>query len=137
MATPVPPPPPPPLDARGLPVGYAIKRDLEVTPREVRDMRAARRAFVLLDCRLASEHATARIEGSTLIPLAEVEQRLDELECDGPEARSTEIVVHCHHGVRSLRVTNALRAHGFTNVRSMAGGIDLWSIDIDSKVPRY
>jgi rhodanese-related sulfurtransferase len=118
-------------------VGYGFKSDREVTPREVRDMRAARRSFVLLDCRLPAEHATARIEGSTLIPLAEVERRLDELECEGAEPRSTEIVVHCHHGVRSLRVTNALRAHGFTNVRSMAGGIDLWSIDIDPKVPRY
>jgi monothiol glutaredoxin len=36
-----------------------------------------------------------------------------------------------------MNVTLQLRAHGFTNVRSMAGGIDLWSVDIDPSVPRY
>ena len=47
------------------------------------------------------------------------------------------IVVYCHHGVRSLYVTVALRRLGFQDVRSLAGGIDLWSRDIDASVPRY
>ncbi len=47
------------------------------------------------------------------------------------------IVVYCHHGVRSLEVTLALRRAGFDDVRSLAGGIDAWSRMIDAAVPRY
>jgi rhodanese-related sulfurtransferase len=47
------------------------------------------------------------------------------------------VVCYCHHGMRSLDVTVWLRAQGVENVRSLAGGIDRWSMEIDSKVPRY
>lgn len=91
---------------------------------------------LLLDCRREHEWRTARIEGSVLIPMNEVAMRLDEIE--GPDGeRDRPIVVHCHGGRRSLKVTALLRAAGFSDVRSMAGGIELWSIDIDPGVPRY
>ena len=51
--------------------------------------------------------------------------------------RARQIIVHCHHGVRSLHVTRWLRARGFTAVQSMAGGIDAWSLTIDPATPRY
>ena len=47
------------------------------------------------------------------------------------------IVVHCHHGMRSLRVTQWLREKGFVAVTSMRGGIDAWGADVDPAVPRY
>ncbi|MEZ6116128.1 MAG: rhodanese-like domain-containing protein [Pirellulaceae bacterium] len=47
------------------------------------------------------------------------------------------IVVHCHHGGRSLRVTEWLLAQGFPNVQNMTGGIDAWSEQIDPTVPKY
>jgi rhodanese-related sulfurtransferase len=123
-----------------LPLGYAFQRDWEVTPREVRDMLAGKAngdgEVLLLDCRRPEEWNTARIEGSTLIPMDEVAMRLDEIEGPGGE-RDRPIVVHCHGGKRSLKVTALLRAAGFSDVRSMAGGIELWSIDIDPGVPRY
>jgi rhodanese-related sulfurtransferase len=127
-----------PLDARGLPAGYPFKSDWEITPRRVKAMldSSARTDFILLDCRRPEERQAASIEGSTHIPMSDLEQRLDELESDAG-ARTAPIVVYCHHGVRSMRVTGTLRAHGFTDVRSMAGGIDLWSADIDPRVPRY
>lgn len=131
-----------PLDQRGLPIGYPYKPDWEVTPRETKAMLMARQQntpgseFTLLDCRLPEEFQLARINGSVLIPLQELEKRTDELEGDDGE-KDRPIVVLCHHGRRSLRATGALRAMGFTNVRSMAGGIDLWSIDIDRAVQRY
>lgn len=126
-----------PLDQHGLPHGYPYKPEWEVTPRETHvAMRAESTRLVLLDCRRPDEHQVARIEGSVLIPLSELEKRADELE-DDDGSRSQPIIVHCHHGQRSLRATSTLRALGFTNVRSMAGGIDLWSIDIDPRVPRY
>jgi rhodanese-related sulfurtransferase len=133
-------PPVPALDGRGLPQGYPYQPDWEVTPREVKD-RLARRAagttdFLLLDCRKEEEWRTARIDGAVLVPLPEIPMRLEEIE--GPDgSRDRPIVVHCHTGRRSLKATALLRAAGFSDVRSMAGGIELWSIDIDPAVPRY
>ena len=51
--------------------------------------------------------------------------------------KQKEIVVHCHHGGRSLKVTHWLRGQGFANVKSMAGGIDLWAIEIVPKRAFY
>jgi rhodanese-related sulfurtransferase len=128
----------PALDPRGLPVGYPFKPDWEITPRETKRLRdgAPTSPIILLDCRRPDEWAATRIQGAKHIPMADIERRADELESDDG-SRDTPIVVHCHHGVRSLKVTGALRALGFTNVRSMAGGIDLWSVDVDPQVPRY
>src|SRR5262245_46143172 len=89
--------------------------------------------FVLLDCRETSEVATARIAGSQHIPMREIPSRLAELE----PHKSGRIVVHCHHGGRSLRVTQYLRQQGFDQVQNLAGGIDAWSLQIDPSVPRY
>ena len=91
------------------------------------------RGVLLLDCRTPEEHATARIAGAVLIPMQELPDRLAELE----PHRGAEILVHCHHGMRSLRVTHWLRERGFPHVRSMAGGIEAWSTDVDPTVPRY
>ncbi len=89
--------------------------------------------ILLLDCREPDEYALAKIEGSKLIPMGEILSRIDELE----PYRDRRIVVHCHHGGRSMRVTQALRSRGFSQVQNMAGGIDAWSCEIDAKVPRY
>ncbi len=128
----------PALDSRGLPAGYPFKPDWEVTPRETKRQldSAPADSFVLLDCRRPEEWQATRIAGAKHIPMTDIERRADELESDAG-TRDTPIVVHCHHGMRSLKVTAALRAMGFTNVRSMAGGIDLWSVDVDPTVARY
>ena len=128
----------PPLDARGLPRGYPFKPEWEVTPRQTKEQldATAAKPFILLDCRRPEEWQTTRIAGARHIPMADIERRADELESD-EGTRDTPIVVHCHHGMRSLKVTGALRAMGFTDVRSMAGGIDLWSVDVDPSVTRY
>lgn len=89
--------------------------------------------FLLLDCRERDEHATAHISPAELVPMSELAARVGELEA----YRNKDIVVHCHHGGRSLRVTHWLREQGFARVQSMAGGIDAWSQEIDPQVPRY
>jgi rhodanese-related sulfurtransferase len=88
---------------------------------------------LLLDCRTAEEYALAKIEGAVLIPMQEIAERLSELE----PWREKPIIAHCHHGVRSLRVTHFLREKGFSQAQSMKGGIDAWSVEIDPSVPRY
>jgi len=121
------------LDARGLPEGYPFNPEWEVSPRELRDLLQAPDAPLVLDVRTEQERAIACIAGSVLVPLAELESRIEELRAheDRP------IVTQCHHGVRSLRAAAALRRAGFEQVRSLAGGIHLWSVDIDPSVPIY
>jgi rhodanese-related sulfurtransferase len=76
------------------------------------------------------QRALARIEGSRLIPMGELPERLSELD---PAA---ETVVICHHGNRSDYVTQALARAGFANVLDLEGGLDAYS-DVDPSVPRY
>lgn len=89
--------------------------------------------FVFIDCREQEEHAVVRIDGANLIPMSEFAQRFTEL----TPHREQEIVIHCHHGGRSLRVAMWLREQGFPRALSMAGGIDLWAVEIDPALPRY
>jgi rhodanese-related sulfurtransferase len=90
-------------------------------------------ALLLLDCRTPEEHAVANIAGSLLLPMQELSERVAELSAwkDKP------IIVHCHHGMRSLRVAKWLREQGFSLAQSMQGGIDAWSTDVDPSTPRY
>jgi rhodanese-related sulfurtransferase len=90
-------------------------------------------APLLLDCRTPEEHATARIAGAMLVPMQELPERLAELEAFRPAT----VVVHCHHGMRSLKVARWLRDRGFSRAVSMRGGIEAWSLEIDPAVPRY
>lgn len=96
--------------------------------------------YLVLDCRLPEEFEVARVEGSVLIPLHELEGRLDEVE-DALEERGVEkdapFAVLCHHGVRSLRAALLLQQHGFTGARSVFGGIDLWAREVDRRIPEY
>lgn len=105
---------------------------LEVTTVELTQLRADAE-LLLLDCREPDEYAIARIAGSRLIPMQEIPSRLDELE----SWREKPLVVHCHHGVRSLRVVEFLRSKGFATAQSLAGGIEAWSLQVDHEVPRY
>ena len=89
--------------------------------------------FLFIDCREQQEYDTVKIEGATLIPMGQLPERLSELESH----KDGEIVIHCHHGGRSLNVANWLKQRGFANPLSMAGGIDVWAQEIDTSLPRY
>jgi rhodanese-related sulfurtransferase len=123
------------LDQRGLPVGYPYRADDEITPREVAALPAG--SALLLDVRTQLEADICKLADSKLLPLQVLEAKLDELKADVDDKLDAPIVVYCHHGRRSLTATFMLRAAGFTNVRSMAGGIDLWSRAVDPKMPTY
>jgi rhodanese-related sulfurtransferase len=130
--------PAPSLDARGLPLGYTFKPDWEVTPRDAANALQQPEAVrpLLVDCRRDDEWAFNRITGAVHMPLADLERRADEL-ADDQGHKTRPIIVQCHHGARSLRAAAALRALGFSDVKSLAGGIELWSLTIDPTVPRY
>ncbi|MEK6526703.1 MAG: rhodanese-like domain-containing protein [Nitrospirota bacterium] len=102
-----------------------------ITPRELKDRLDKGDKLFILDVREPWEYSMAKIEGSVLIPLGTLPQSLDKLD------RNTEIVAHCHHGMRSADAAGFLLQQGFTNVKNLVGGIDAWSIQVDSTVPRY
>jgi len=104
---------------------------VEIAAAELKREWIANPNLVLIDVREPHEYAIARIDGARLIPLSELPGRLPEI-----DARA-EIVTHCHHGMRSLAALELLRGAGFANVRSLQGGIDAWSVDVDPEVPRY
>jgi rhodanese-related sulfurtransferase len=89
--------------------------------------------LVLLDVRQPEEHATAALPGSVLIPLNELPVRAAEI--DVPVG--AQLVVYCHHGIRSRSAAALLERLGIDDVVSLAGGIDAWSLRIDPRVPRY
>ncbi|MCH2170776.1 molybdopterin-synthase adenylyltransferase MoeB [Myxococcota bacterium] len=105
----------------------------EVAAMELRNRLDSGERLLLLDVRDADEYETARIEGSVRIPLAQLELELDQI----AEWKEEPLVVHCHKGGRSASACRMLEAHGFRNVRNLAGGIDAWSLTVDSSVPRY
>jgi rhodanese-related sulfurtransferase len=86
----------------------------------------------LIDVREPWEYSTAHIEDSLLMPMGEVPSRAHQ-ELD-PDDR---LLILCHHGARSLSVTNWLRQQGFEAAQSVAGGIDAWSCEANTQIPRY
>jgi rhodanese-related sulfurtransferase len=87
--------------------------------------------LLLLDVREPFEFTHGHIADSLLIPLNQVPQRLQELDIE------KEIVVVCHHGMRSMQAANFLNKVGFKNISNLAGGIDAWSLECDNSIPRY
>ena len=110
--------------------------DPEITPQDYARIRSlpqlSSEAPILLDVREPWEFQTASLPGSLLMPMGDVPSRAH-AELD-PDAH---IVVLCHHGQRSLSVAMWLRGQGFERAQSLAGGIDGWSREIDTTVPRY
>ena len=90
-------------------------------------------AIVLIDCREPNEWETAKIDGAVPMPMRNWQEECSRL----TDFAGKPLVVHCHHGGRSLRVANWLRENGFPNAQNMTGGIDAWSSKIDPSVPQY
>jgi adenylyltransferase/sulfurtransferase len=102
----------------------------EITVEELKAKLDKKEKFVLLDVREPHEYEIAKIPGSKLIPLGELDKRVGELD------KSSKLVVHCKMGGRSARAVQLLRAQGF-DATNVAGGIHDWSERIDPSVPLY
>ncbi len=102
--------------------------EIEIEPQEAKKLLAA--GAVLVDVRRLDEIEIAKISGSVHIQLDTLPQNFTNLD------KSKLIITHCHHGVRSLHAARFLCQKGF-RARSLAGGIEKWSLEIDAGVQRY
>jgi rhodanese-related sulfurtransferase len=105
--------------------------ELEITPADVKARMDRGEKLVLVDVRELWEHQLGRIEGAMLVPLGSLAASLQTL----PDV--DEVICYCHHGVRSLDAAAWLRFQGIGKAKSLSGGIERWSVEVDPKVPRY
>jgi len=105
--------------------------DLEITPADVKTRLDRGEKLFLVDVREPWEYEVCRIEGAQLVPLGTLAANVNSL----PD--SEEVICYCHHGMRSLDAAAWLRFQGVARAKSLAGGIERWSLEIDPSVPRY
>ncbi|MDO8428951.1 MAG: rhodanese-like domain-containing protein [Candidatus Diapherotrites archaeon] len=96
----------------------------EISCEELNEKLKSKKKPFLLDVRTSEEYAKAHLEDSKLIPIQEFAERINELPAD----KTTEIVVYCHYGGRSTRVMQFMKTQGFTNVKSLEGGLSFWEL---------
>lgn len=102
-----------------------------ITPRALRELLGGKSSITLIDVREPYEWNIGHIEGARLLPLGSLSGALASID------NGADVVVYCHHGMRSEMAAYALRDAGVRRVRNLIGGIDRWSAEVDPKVPRY
>jgi adenylyltransferase/sulfurtransferase len=105
----------------------------ELTPEQLKQRIDTGEPLTLLDVREAFEWDIANLaaSGATLVPLGDLADRMGELDPDA------DVVVYCRTGGRSLAAARHLRAHGFTRVWNLKGGINGWAAEVDPELPTY
>jgi rhodanese-related sulfurtransferase len=86
---------------------------------------------LLVDVREPWEFAHCRIDGSHNIPMSRIPASLEAID------RESDIVVICHHGVRSWRVGRFLEMQGCARIHNLQGGVDSWAKTVDPAMPTY
>ena len=103
----------------------------EYTVQEVAEMLKLPNPPQLIDTRESPEWDIAHLPGSQPLTHSFIDDVLTGWD------KTTPIVTVCHHGVRSLNMAKFLKQQGFTNVRSMRGGVEAWALEIDRTMQRY
>ena len=116
----------PPADWFAAPEGVPT-----ISVRELKTKMDMKEALTLIDVREPYEYEIARIDGSRLIPLGELETHVSDL------PRTGTLILQCHSGGRSEQAVKILQEAGFENAVNLAGGIEAWSVEVDPAVPRY
>lgn len=109
----------------------SLNAKIHIEPAELKELLHGPKPPRLLDVRTPEEWAIAKIPGAEL-----VDQKLAQEIMEGWD-KDTPIVMYCHVGERSLDTASFLIGHGFSNVRSLSGGIEAWSEKVDPSIPRY
>jgi len=124
------------FERQGLRSGFVISNPAEpkpvqqLSPEQLKAMIDGGEDIVIYDVRTPKERETAHIAGTILLDPAAA-QALES------QDRSTRLVFHCHHGMRSQQAAEYYQGQGFAEVYNLAGGIDAWSQQVDGGVPRY
>ena len=108
-----------------------VDEEMQITPEELKKQIDEGVEWKLLDVREDFEVEIAALEGSEILTreLAyEIMQSWD---------KNTNMVFICHHGIRSLEAANYFKGHNLPNVKSLKGGIDRWSLEVDPDIARY
>ncbi len=105
--------------------------DIQIAPQELKQKLDQSAKLVLVDVREPWETQLGAIAGARLIPLNTLPANVALF------AEAEEIVIYCHHGMRSLNAATWLRLQGIDGARSLTGGIERWSTEIDPRVARY
>lgn len=102
-----------------------------ITAKQLQESLASGRKLTLLDVREPQEWEIATLPGAKLIALGDLPERMNELDT------ADDMVVYCHHGMRSAKAIGFLQKMGFSKLKNLAGGIDAWASQIDQEMPRY
>jgi rhodanese-related sulfurtransferase len=105
--------------------------EIQISPAEVKSRMDRGEKLVLVDVREPWEYELCRIEGAKLVPLSSLAANVSGL------LGVDEVICYCHHGMRSLDAAAWLRFQGIEKAKSLSGGIERWSTDVDPHVPRY
>jgi adenylyltransferase/sulfurtransferase len=105
--------------------------DMQISAQEVNERIARGEKVMLVDVREQWEYDLCNIPGAKLIPLGTLPANLNAL------LDADEVICYCHHGIRSLDAAVWLRQQGVESAKSMAGGIERWSLEVDPQMPRY
>jgi rhodanese-related sulfurtransferase len=105
--------------------------EIQISPLDVKTRMDRGEKLVLVDVREPWEYELCRIEGAKLMPLGSLAANVGSL------LGVDEVICYCHHGMRSLDAAAWLRFQGIEKAKSLSGGIERWSTDVDPHVPRY
>ena len=103
----------------------------DITPQELKDLLEQSNPPKVIDVREDWEYEKCSIDGSLHIPMDQIEDHVDQLDAE------EDIVVVCHHGMRSAQVAQYLIQTGFSNISNLAGGVDAWAREIDPAMEQY
>ena len=109
----------------------AADRAMQIEPQELSNRLSAGEKINVLDVRTREEFEAVKIEGAQLFTQDSMQTILSTW------SREELLVVYDHDGTRSLDAAAYFQGHGFTNVKSLRGGIDTWSQEVDPTLPRY
>jgi rhodanese-related sulfurtransferase len=112
-------------------VSHEADAAMQIQPRELADRIASGEKVYLLDVRTREEWEAVKLADSHLF----TQELLQEIQAN--ESKTDLLVIYDHTGARSMDAAAFFQGHGFENVKSLRGGIDAWSAEVDPTLPRY